>query len=212
MVILKFVVITFSWTFDCMCYLTNNTHFVTADQEFAIHVYWLLRINLFKPTLFWLVLPQAHHITKHYSTFTLPILTCHIPFDTLFFFQYGNSNCNILQSSSLIGPTKDSLLSYNTCIAYISVTLSYSGMHHEIFYHFTLSLSLSSYLWCSDNFPDINVTKTNEISFDMWKNKNSKKPVLISTTHVGLAPSYKCLGVITQENLKWKWCARHFCQ
>ena len=57
--------------------------------------------------------------------------------------------------------------------------------------------------WCSDNFLEINASKTKEIVFDMRKNKNSKEPVLINNTSVALIQSYKYLGVTIQENLKW---------
>ena len=57
--------------------------------------------------------------------------------------------------------------------------------------------------WCSDNFLDLNASKTKEIVFDMRKNKNSKEPVIINNTSVALIQSYKYLGVTIQENLKW---------
>ena len=57
--------------------------------------------------------------------------------------------------------------------------------------------------WCSDNFLDLNASKTKEIVFDMRKNKNSKEPVIINNTSVALVQSYKYLGVTIQENLKW---------
>ena len=57
--------------------------------------------------------------------------------------------------------------------------------------------------WCSDNFLELNASKTKEIIFDMRKNKNSKEPVIINNTSVALVQSYKYLGVTIQENLKW---------
>ena len=57
--------------------------------------------------------------------------------------------------------------------------------------------------WCSDNFLDLNASKTKEIVFDMRQNKNSKEPVIINNTSVALVQSYKYLGVTIQENLKW---------
>ena len=60
--------------------------------------------------------------------------------------------------------------------------------------------------WCSDNFLDLNASKTKEILFDMQKNKNSKEPVIINNsynTSVALVQSYKYLGVSIQKNLKW---------
>ena len=43
--------------------------------------------------------------------------------------------------------------------------------------------------WCSDNFLDLNDSKTKEIIFDMRKNKNSKEPVIINNTSVALVQS-----------------------
>ena len=57
--------------------------------------------------------------------------------------------------------------------------------------------------WCSDNFLNLNASKTKEIVFNMRKNKNSKEPVIINNTTVALVQSYKYLGVTIQENLKW---------
>ena len=57
--------------------------------------------------------------------------------------------------------------------------------------------------WCADHFLDLNASKTNEIIFDMRKNKNSKEPVIINNTSVALVQSYKYLGATIHENLKW---------
>ena len=66
-------------------------------------------------------------------------------------------------------------------------------------YHEVHGMNSSS----SDNLLCLNASKTKEIVFDMRKNKNSKEPVIINNTSVALIQSYKYLGVIIQENLKW---------
>ena len=58
--------------------------------------------------------------------------------------------------------------------------------------------------WCSENYLNLNVTKTNEMILDMRKKQNSKTPVTISNSSVAVVSSYKYLGVIIQDNLKWK--------
>ena len=55
--------------------------------------------------------------------------------------------------------------------------------------------------WCSENYLNLNVTKTKEI-LDMCKKQNSKTPVTINDSSVAVVCSYKYLGVIIQ-NLKW---------
>ena len=58
--------------------------------------------------------------------------------------------------------------------------------------------------WCSENYLDLNVTKTKEMILDMRKKQNCKTPVTISNSSVAVVSSYKYLGVIIQDNLKWK--------
>ena len=57
--------------------------------------------------------------------------------------------------------------------------------------------------WCSENYLDLNVTKTKEMILDMRKKQNSKTPVTISNSSVATVSSCKYLGVIIQGNLKW---------
>ena len=57
---------------------------------------------------------------------------------------------------------------------------------------------------CSENYLDLNVTKTKEMILGMRKKQNSKTPVTISNFSVAVVSSYKYLGVIIQDNLKWK--------
>ena len=57
--------------------------------------------------------------------------------------------------------------------------------------------------WCSENYLDLNVTKTKEVMLDLRKNQNSKSPITINNSSVATAQSYKYLGVIIQDNLKW---------
>ena len=57
--------------------------------------------------------------------------------------------------------------------------------------------------WCSNNYLNLNVSKTKEMILDMRKNKNVKTPVTINDSPVDIVPSYKYLGVTIQDNLKW---------
>ena len=57
--------------------------------------------------------------------------------------------------------------------------------------------------WCSENFLDLNITKTKEMILDMRRNQNSKAPITINNSSVATVQSYKYLGVIIQDNLKW---------
>ena len=45
--------------------------------------------------------------------------------------------------------------------------------------------------WCSDNFLDMNVSKTKRIVFDFRRNHNSQLPVRIDDKNVELVESYK---------------------
>ena len=57
--------------------------------------------------------------------------------------------------------------------------------------------------WCSENYLDLNVTKTKEIILDRRKNQNNKTAVTINNKPVTIVKSYKYLGVVIQDNLKW---------
>ena len=57
--------------------------------------------------------------------------------------------------------------------------------------------------WCSENYLDLNVTKTKEMILDMREKQNSKTQVTINNSSVAIVSSYKYLGVIIQDNLKW---------
>ena len=57
--------------------------------------------------------------------------------------------------------------------------------------------------WCSENYLDLNVTKTKEMILDMLKKQNSKTPVTISNSSVAVVSSCEYVGVIIQDNLKW---------
>jgi len=57
--------------------------------------------------------------------------------------------------------------------------------------------------WCSENSLDLNTGKTKEMLFDFRKTQNDKVPVTINNTSVSQVPSYKYLGIIIQNNLKW---------
>ena len=57
--------------------------------------------------------------------------------------------------------------------------------------------------WFSENYLDLNVTKSKEMILDMRKKQNSKTPVTISNSSVAVVFSYRYLGVKIQDNLKW---------
>ena len=56
--------------------------------------------------------------------------------------------------------------------------------------------------WCNENHLNLNAGKTKEI-FDFRKMQNDKASIIINNTSVKQVPSYKYLGVIIQNNLKW---------
>ena len=58
--------------------------------------------------------------------------------------------------------------------------------------------------WCNENHLNLNAGKTKELIFDFRKIQNDKAPIIINNTSVKQVPSYKYLGVIIQNNLKWK--------
>ena len=57
--------------------------------------------------------------------------------------------------------------------------------------------------WCNENHLNLNAGKTKEMIFDFRKIQNDKAPIIINNTSVKQVPSYKYLGVIIQNNLKW---------
>ena len=57
--------------------------------------------------------------------------------------------------------------------------------------------------WCNENHLNLNAGKTKELMFDFRKIQNDKAPIIINNTSVKQVPSYKYLGVIIQNNLKW---------
>ena len=57
--------------------------------------------------------------------------------------------------------------------------------------------------WCNENHLNLNARKTKEMIFDLRKIQNDKAPIIINNTSVKQVPSYKYLGVIIQNNLKW---------
>ena len=57
--------------------------------------------------------------------------------------------------------------------------------------------------WCNANHLNLNAGKTKEMIFDFRKIHNDKTPIIINNTSVKQVPSYKYLGVIIQNNLKW---------
>ena len=57
--------------------------------------------------------------------------------------------------------------------------------------------------WCNENHLNLNAGKTKELIFDFRKIQNDKAPIIINNTSVKQVPSYKYLGVIIQNNLKW---------
>ena len=57
--------------------------------------------------------------------------------------------------------------------------------------------------WCFNNYLDLNVTKTKEMVFNFRKNKHTKILVNVDGSDVQLVKSYKYLGIIIQDDLKW---------
>ena len=58
--------------------------------------------------------------------------------------------------------------------------------------------------WCNDNFLEVNVTKTKEMTIDFRKNKNEKVPILINGKDVEVVSEYKYLGCLISNDLKWE--------
>ena len=71
--------------------------------------------------------------------------------------------------------------------------------NNEQEYRHTISYASN---WCEENHPDINIAKTKEI-FDNRKKMNHKEPVVNNNTKATLSISYKYLGVLVKDNLKW---------
>jgi hypothetical protein len=57
--------------------------------------------------------------------------------------------------------------------------------------------------WCADNFLILNVTKTKEMIIDFGTKEYIHEPTVINNTNVELVKSYKYLGVIIDDKLKW---------
>ncbi len=57
--------------------------------------------------------------------------------------------------------------------------------------------------WCSQNFLNLNVTKTKEVITDFRRKKNYKEPVVIDGSPVSIVSEYKYLGCIISEDLSW---------
>ena len=57
--------------------------------------------------------------------------------------------------------------------------------------------------WCSENYLNLNVSKTKEMIIDMRRKTNVKEPINISNSPVDIVSSYKYLGVTIQDDLKW---------
>ena len=55
----------------------------------------------------------------------------------------------------------------------------------------------------NENHLNLNAGKTKEMIFDFRKIQNDKAPIIINNTSVKQVPSYKYLGLIIQNNLKW---------
>ena len=55
--------------------------------------------------------------------------------------------------------------------------------------------------WCVKNYVKLNVQKTKEIIWDFRKFKKATEPVRINDMNVEVVPTYKHLGVITDNKL-----------
>ena len=58
--------------------------------------------------------------------------------------------------------------------------------------------------WCSQNYLDLSVTKTDDMIFDFRRIQNVNAPIGINYTAIDLAMPYKYLGCTIQDNLKWE--------
>ena len=57
--------------------------------------------------------------------------------------------------------------------------------------------------WCDDNFLDLNVSKTKELIIDFRRNRNTAKECIIHKESVEIVTSYKYLGTIFDDHLKF---------
>ena len=57
--------------------------------------------------------------------------------------------------------------------------------------------------WCDDNFLDLNVSKTKELIIDFRRNSNTAKECIIHKESVEIVTSYKYLGTIFDDHLKF---------
>ena len=57
--------------------------------------------------------------------------------------------------------------------------------------------------WCTDNKLLLNTDKTKEIVFDFRSQPSEIRPVVINGSHIEQVDSYKYLGVIIDNKLKW---------
>ena len=57
--------------------------------------------------------------------------------------------------------------------------------------------------WCSDNSLEMNVTKTKEIKIDFRSGVHHPNPVKIMGQNIEIVHSYKYLGTIIDDKLRW---------
>ena len=57
--------------------------------------------------------------------------------------------------------------------------------------------------WCDDNFLDLNVSKTKELIIDFRRNRNTAKECIIHKESMEIVTSYKYLGTIFDDHLKF---------
>ena len=81
-----------------------------------------------------------------------------------------------------------------------TVILGLIDNDNETPYFDTINYALQ---WCKANHLDLNVTKTKEIIHDFRHTSPSKQPITIDDKAVEKVKTYKYLGCIIQEDLKW---------
>ena len=57
--------------------------------------------------------------------------------------------------------------------------------------------------WCQDNFLVLNVTKTKEMIVDFRQQAICRYPIFINSEIVEIVETYKYLGIIIDDKLKW---------
>ena len=57
--------------------------------------------------------------------------------------------------------------------------------------------------WCTENYLELNISKTKEMIIDYRRNKSDQSPVIINNSYVQRAQTYKYLGLVIDEKLSF---------